>query len=77
SYHRMVFDVDGTSLRVPFPEGQEQQRERYRCSIRHGAYKAFERNGLDFAYMGPPDEDQPFPEWQADFTVAEPDEQVP
>ncbi len=76
-YHGMVFDVDGTCLRVPFPEGEEEEGERYRCSIRQGAYKAFERNGLVFAYMGPPDEEPPFPEWEGDFTVAETDELVP
>ena len=31
----MVFDVDGTCLRVPFPEGEEEEGERYRCSQRH------------------------------------------
>jgi len=38
-YHGMVFDVDGTCLRVPFPEGEEEEGERYRCSIQQGAYK--------------------------------------
>ncbi len=59
-YHGMVFDVDGTCLRVPFPEGEHEEGERYRCSIRQGAYKAFERHGLVFAYMGPP-EQEPLP----------------
>ena len=76
-YHGMQFDVDGTCLRVPFPEGEEEEGERYRCSIRQGAYKAFERHGLVFAYMGPPDAEPPFPEWEGDFTVAEGDELVP
>ena len=72
----MVFDIDGTCLRVPFPQGEEEEGERYRCSIRQGAYKAFERHGLVFAYMGPPDEEPPFPEWEGNFTVAEGDELV-
>lgn len=76
-YHGMVFDVDGTCLRVPFPQGEEEEGERYRCSIRQGAYKAFERHGLVFAYMGPPEEEPPFPEWEGNFTVAEGDELVP
>ncbi|WP_372659989.1 Rieske 2Fe-2S domain-containing protein [Hydrogenophaga sp.] len=76
-YHGMVFDVDGTCLRVPFPEGEEEEGERYRCSIRQGAYKAFERAGLIFAYMGPPQDEPPFPEWEGNFTVAEGDELVP
>ena len=48
-YHGMVFDVDGTCLHVPFPQGEEKEAEKYACSIRQGAYKAFERNGLVFA----------------------------
>ncbi|MDE2564279.1 MAG: Rieske 2Fe-2S domain-containing protein [Burkholderiales bacterium] len=76
-YHGMQFDVDGTCLRVPFPAGEEAEGERYRCSIRQGAYKAFERHGLVFAYLGPPQEEPPFPEWEGDFTVAEGDELVP
>jgi nitrite reductase/ring-hydroxylating ferredoxin subunit len=76
-YHGMQFDVDGTCLRVPFPQGEEEEGERYRCSIRQGAYKAFERHGLVFAYMGPPDNEPPFPEWEGNFTVIEGDELVP
>jgi len=76
-YHGMTFDVDGTCLRVPFPAGDEVDGERYRCSIRQGAYKAFERNGLVFAYMGPPEQEPPFPEWEGNFTAMESDELVP
>lgn len=75
-YHGMVFDVDGACLHVPFPAGEEKEAERYGCSIRQGAYKAFERHGLVFAYMGPPEEEPPFPEWEQDFTVLEGDELV-
>jgi phenylpropionate dioxygenase-like ring-hydroxylating dioxygenase large terminal subunit len=76
-YHGMVFDIDGTCLRAPFPKGEEEEGERYRCSVRQGAYKAFERHGLVFAYMGPPEEEPPFPEWEGNFTVMEGDELVP
>lgn len=76
-YHGMVFDVDGTCLHVPFPPGEEKEAEKYACSIRQGAYKAFERHGLVFAYMGPPDEEPPFPEWEGNFTVHPDDELVP
>ena len=76
-YHGMVFDVDGTCLHVPFPEGEEKDAEKYACSIQQGAYKAFERHGLVFVYMGPPDKEPPFPEWEGNFTVAEGDELVP
>lgn len=75
-YHGMVFDVDGACLHVPFPDGEEKDGEKYACSIRQGAYKAIERNGLVFAYMGPPDEEPPFPEWEQDFTVLPTDELV-
>ena len=76
-YHGMVFDVDGACLHVPFPKGEEKEAERYACSIRQGAYKAFERHGLIFAYMGAPEKEPPFPEWEGNFTVAETDELVP
>jgi phenylpropionate dioxygenase-like ring-hydroxylating dioxygenase large terminal subunit len=75
-YHGMVFDVDGACLHVPYPKGEEKEAERFACSIRQGAYKAFERNGLVFAFMGPPEEEPPFPEWESNFTVAETDELV-
>ena len=75
-YHGMVFDVDGTCLHVPFPNGEEKEAEKYACSIQQGAYKAVERNGLVFTYMGPPDKEPPFPEWEGDFTVAPGDELV-
>jgi nitrite reductase/ring-hydroxylating ferredoxin subunit len=76
-YHGMVFDVDGTCLHVPFPKGEDKEAEKYACSIQQGAYKAVERNGLVFAYMGPPDKEPPFPEWEGDYTVAGTDELVP
>lgn len=76
-YHGMVFDIDGACLHVPYPKGEEAESERFACSIRQGAYKAFERNGLVFAYMGPPEKEPPFPEWEANFTVLPGDELVP
>ena len=76
-YHGMVFDVDGTCLHVPFPGGEDREAETFACSIQQGAYKAFERHGLVFAYMGPPDKEPPFPEWEGNFTVDATDELVP
>ena len=76
-YHGMVFDIDGTCLHAPFPKGEEKEAAKFACSIQQGAYKAFERHGLVFAYMGPPDKEPPFPEWEAGFTVAPGDELVP
>ncbi len=75
-YHGMVFDVDGSCLHVPFPKGEENEADRYARSIQQGAYKAFERHGLVFAYMGPPEKEPPFPEWEGDFTVLPGDELV-
>ncbi len=76
-YHGFQFDVDGTCLDVPFPKGEEKEAEAFAKTIVQGAYKAFERNGLVFAYMGPPEEEPPFPEWEGDFTVLPGDEFVP
>jgi len=76
-YHGMVFDVDGTCLHVPYPTGEDKEAQKFACSIQQGAYKAFERHGLVFAYMGPPDKEPPFPEWESNFTVADTDELVP
>ena len=76
-YHGMVFDVDGTCLHVPYPKGEEAEGEKYAASIQQGAYKAFERHGLIFAYMGPPEDEPPFPEWEENFTVLPTDELVP
>ncbi|MGI4746785.1 MAG: Rieske 2Fe-2S domain-containing protein [Janthinobacterium lividum] len=75
-YHGMVFDVDGACLHVPYPKGEEAEAGKFACSIRQGAYKAFERHGLIFAYMGPPEKEPPFPEWEANFTVLPGDELV-
>lgn len=75
-YHGMVFDVDGTCLHVPYPKGEEAESQKFACSIRQGAYKAFERHGLVFAYMGPPESEPPFPEWEGNFTVLPGDELV-
>ena len=76
-YHGMVFDVDGTCLHVPYPKGEEKEAERFACSIQQGAYKAVEKHGLVFAYMGPPEKEPPFPLWEGDFTVLPGDELVP
>lgn len=76
-YHGFVFDVDGQCLEVPFPTGQEAEGAAYAKTIFQGAYKAFERNGLVFAYMGPVEEEPPFPEYEGDFTLMPGDELVP
>jgi hypothetical protein len=77
SYHGWVYDVDGTCLDIPLPKGEEEEAEKFKATVCQGAYKAFERNGLVFAYMGPSEEEPPFPEWESDFTIHPDDELVP
>jgi len=62
SYHGLHFDVDGTLIEAP---AERDRGQRLRESLCQGAYPAFERDGLVFAYMGPPDERPPFPEYDA------------
>jgi phenylpropionate dioxygenase-like ring-hydroxylating dioxygenase large terminal subunit len=76
-YHGFHWDIDGTCLDAPFPKGEEKESEAFRKTICQGAYKAFERSGLVFAYMGPPEEEPPFPAWEGDFTLMPGDELVP
>lgn len=76
-YHGFQWDVDGTCIDAPFPVGEEKEAEAFRKTICQGAYKAFEFHGLVFAYMGPPEEEPPFPRWEDDFTVHPDDEFVP
>lgn len=61
-YHGFHFDVDGTLLEAP---AERDKGKRLRQSVAQGAYPAFERDGLVFAYMGPPEEQPPFPEYDA------------
>jgi nitrite reductase/ring-hydroxylating ferredoxin subunit len=56
-YHGWLYDVDGTLLETPGEPRGSTLKERF-C---HGAYPTVERNGLVFAYMGPPEHLTPFP----------------
>ena len=56
SYHGFHFDVDGTCLEVPMPTGEEEEGCRMAKTLCQPAYKAIEKIGLIFAYMGPPEE---------------------
>ena len=56
-YHGWLFDIDGTILETP----GEPPGSRLKDSLCHGAYAAFEHNGLVFAYMGTPEEKPDFP----------------
>ena len=59
-YHGFHYDVDGTLIDVP---GEADRGKRLAQHTSQGAYPAFERDGLVFAYMGPSDEMPEFPEW--------------
>ncbi len=56
-YHGWLFDVDGALLEAPAEPAESRIRER----VRLGAYPVREYKGLVFAYMGPPEEEPPFP----------------
>ena len=56
-YHGWLYDVDGTVLETP----AEPAGSRLKETVCQGAYPAFERDGLVFAYMGPPDQKPAFP----------------
>src|ERR671922_3120842 len=56
-YHGWHFDVDGTILETPGEPPDSTLKDR----LCHGAYPTHEYNGIVFAYMGPPDQQPPFP----------------
>ena len=56
-YHGWLFDVDGTILETPGEPAHSTLRSR----LCHGAYPTHEYSGIVFAYMGPPDQQPPFP----------------
>ncbi len=65
-YHGFHYDVDGTIIEVP---GEPDKGARLRQTVSQGAYPAFERDGIVFAYMGPPEKRPAFIEYDA-FTHA-------
>jgi tert-butyl alcohol monooxygenase / tert-amyl alcohol desaturase len=60
-YHGWLYDVDGTVLEMPC----EPRDSRLNQTVCQGAYPAFERDGIVFAYMGPPEAKPAFPEYDA------------
>ncbi|MSP66777.1 MAG: ring-hydroxylating oxygenase subunit alpha [Alphaproteobacteria bacterium] len=56
-YHGWVWDVDGRLLETPAEPEDSKLKDR----VFQGAYPAFERDGLVFAYMGAPDQKPDFP----------------
>jgi len=58
-YHGWHYACDGTLIDAPC----EPDATRLKQTVCQGAYPAFERDGLVFAYMGPPEKKPPFPEF--------------
>lgn len=58
-YHGWEYGVDGTLLAAPAEPAEEQVKKK----VRLGAYPTREYKGLIFAYLGPPEEIPPFPEY--------------
>jgi len=61
-YHGFHFDCDGLLIEAPT---EPDKGARLRATVCQGAYPALERDGLVFAYMGPPDRQPPFAQWDA------------
>jgi tert-butyl alcohol monooxygenase / tert-amyl alcohol desaturase len=61
SYHGWLFDVDGRVLETPCEPAGSPRKD----TAIQGAYPAFERAGLVFAYMGPPEKRPQFPEYDS------------
>lgn len=61
-YHGFHYAPDGTLLEAPT---EPDKGAKLRSTVCQGAYPAFERDGLVFAYMGPPELKPPFEEWDA------------
>lgn len=58
-YHGFLWDVDGRLLETPGEPADSRLKER----VCQGAYPALERNGMVFAYMGPPEKKPDFPQY--------------
>jgi phenylpropionate dioxygenase-like ring-hydroxylating dioxygenase large terminal subunit len=56
-YHGWLYDVDGRLLETPGEPANSTLKDR----LFHGAYPVQEYHGLVFAYMGPPEQQPPFP----------------
>ena len=56
-YHGWLFGTDGAILETPGEPPESTLKDR----LCHGAYPTHEYHGIVFAYMGPPDQQPPFP----------------
>jgi phenylpropionate dioxygenase-like ring-hydroxylating dioxygenase large terminal subunit len=60
-YHGWLFDCDGAILETPGEPADSTLKDK----LFHGAYPVREAHGLVFVYMGPPDEQPPFPTYDS------------
>ncbi|HEY3847050.1 MAG TPA: aromatic ring-hydroxylating dioxygenase subunit alpha [Acetobacteraceae bacterium] len=60
-YHGWLFAADGTILETPGEPADSTLKDR----LFHGAYPVHESHGIVFAYMGPPDQQPPFPSYDS------------
>ena len=60
-YHGWLFGADGAILETPGEPVESTLKDR----LCHGAYPTHEYHGIVFAYMGPPDQQPPFPIYDA------------
>jgi phenylpropionate dioxygenase-like ring-hydroxylating dioxygenase large terminal subunit len=60
-YHGWKFDVEGNCVDMPNVAGGEEMRQK----VKSKAYKAAERAGLVWVYMGPQDDIPPLPQLEA------------
>jgi phenylpropionate dioxygenase-like ring-hydroxylating dioxygenase large terminal subunit len=56
-YHGWLFGADGTILETPGEPADSTLKDR----LFHGAYPTHEESGIVFAYLGPPEQQPPFP----------------
>ena len=66
-YHGWLFAPDGEILETPGEADDAEPAIDVRARTRLGAYPVHVYGGLVFAYLGPPDEQPPFPEYDASF----------
>lgn len=66
-YHGWLFAPDGEILETPGEAQDAEPAIEVRKRTRLGAYPVHEYGGLVFAYLGPPNEQPPFPEYDASY----------
>src|SRR5262249_24075635 len=59
-YHGWKFDVEGRCVELPSVPAESQMKDNGRIK----GYPPFERPGVIFAYMGPPERRPPYPDYE-------------